>query len=146
MYYRTFVITYANPFSQIGWWGLICITTVWLFLSSSITQNSLASDSYLSLLPNQRTNICNNCDYGNLRLYNYWDTDSNWFQFLLSLVGDSEEPGSSHRWAAARGDESLALGTLREREHRLCQESHHLSEAFYQKCFARGILLSRRFV
>lgn len=57
-----------------------------------------------------------------------------------------ETVSSSHCWAAPCSDESLALGTLREREHRFCQESHHLSEAFYQKHFARGILLSRRFV
>lgn len=62
---------YANPYSEIGWWGVICITPVWLFLSSSITHKSLSSDSYLSLLPNQSINICNNCDYGNLWLYNH---------------------------------------------------------------------------
>lgn len=146
MYYCTFVITYANPCSQIGWWELICITTVRSFLSNSITDKSLTSDTYLSLVPNQRTNISNKCDYGYLWLYNHWNTDSNWFQFLFLLVRESVEQGSSRWWAAPHSDESLALGTLREREHRFCQESHHLSEAFYQKHFARGFLLCRRFV
>lgn len=145
MYYCAFVITYVNPYNQIGWWRLICLTAVWLFLSNSITHKSIISDSYLSLLPNQSTNICNNCDYENLWLDNHCDTDSNWFQFLLLLVRDSEEQGSSHWRAALHSDESLSLGILRERAQ-VFQESHHLSEAFYWKHFARGIMLSRRFV
>lgn len=136
MYYCTFVITYANPCSQIGWWELICITTVRSFLSNSITDKSLTSDTYLSLVPNQRTNICNKCDYGNLWLYNHWNTDSNWFQFLFLLVRESVEQGSSRWWAAPHSDESLALGTLRERE----STGFVKRVIIFQKHFTKSIL------
>lgn len=134
VYHSPFVITYANPYSKIGWWWVICITPVWLFLSSSITHKYLSSDSYLSLLPNQSINICNNCDYGNLWLYNHWDTGGNWFQFLFFLVRDSTYSTAGLHLAVMK---AWLWTLLRERAQVLSRESSPfrsiLPKAFCQR-------------